>query len=186
MPFSGPKWPICSEQNFFGRNHYYYFHLPISPFHYVKFKKILTAEPELWQCTIFVPKMVHLLQTKMFWENYWYHSHLAIGPFHCAKFLKNSSSGCTVMRMRNFWAQNGPFPRMTIFFFFFPRKAVNEPCFFHSCPSTCQRSMSDFNLLLKYWRLKNTEISLSESLFWLNLRTRFFPSMQFSQNVNEP
>ena len=41
MPFSGPKWPICPEQNFFGTNHYYYFHLPIGPFHCAKFKKFL-------------------------------------------------------------------------------------------------------------------------------------------------
>ena len=38
---------ICPEQNFFGTNHYYYFHLPIGPFHCAKFKKILTADPEL-------------------------------------------------------------------------------------------------------------------------------------------
>ena len=28
---------ICPEQNFFGTNHYYYFHLPIGPFHFTKF-----------------------------------------------------------------------------------------------------------------------------------------------------
>ena len=52
--------------NFFGTNHYYYFHLPIGPFHCAKFKKILTADPELWGCTIFGPKMVHLPQTIFF------------------------------------------------------------------------------------------------------------------------
>ena len=36
VPFSGPKWLICPEQNFFRTNHYYYFHLPIGPFHCVK------------------------------------------------------------------------------------------------------------------------------------------------------
>ena len=36
VPFSGPKWPICHEQNFFGTNHYYYFHLPTGPFHCAK------------------------------------------------------------------------------------------------------------------------------------------------------
>ena len=36
-------------------------------------------------------------------------------PFHCAKFKKNSCSGSRVMRMRNFWAQNDPFPQMKIF-----------------------------------------------------------------------
>ena len=38
VPFSGSKLPICPEQNFFGTNHYYYFHLPIGPFHCAKFK----------------------------------------------------------------------------------------------------------------------------------------------------
>ena len=40
----------------------------------------------------------------------------------------------------------------------FFRKTVNKPCFFHPCLSTCQRSKSDINLLVKYWRLKNTDI----------------------------
>ena len=78
-------------------------------------------------------------------------------------FWKNSSSRSSVMRIRNFWAQNGPFAQMRIFF----RKRVNEPCFFHSCQSTCQKSKSDINLLVKYWRLKNTEISLAKSHFGL-------------------
>ena len=39
VPFLGPKWPICHEQKFFGKNHNYYFHLPIGPFHCAKFKK---------------------------------------------------------------------------------------------------------------------------------------------------
>ena len=36
-----------------------------------------------------------------------------------------------------------------------------------SCLSTCQKSKLDINLLVKYWRLKNTEISLAKSHFWL-------------------
>ena len=32
----------------------------------------------------------------------------------------------------------------------FFRKPVNEPCFFHSCLSICQKSKSDINLLVKY------------------------------------
>ena len=99
-----------------------------------------------------------------------------------------------VQKLKNFLQQiqsyeDVPFlgPKWPIFpnenFF---RKPVNEPCFFHSCLSTCQKSKLDINLLVKYWRLKNTEISLAESLFGYNLRTTFFPSMQFSQNVNEP
>ena len=50
----------------------------------------------------------------------------------------------------------------------FSRKPVVEPCFFfHSCLSTCQKSKSDIDLLAKYWRLQNTEISLAERHFWL-------------------
>ena len=109
-----PKRSICSEQKNFGKNHCYYFLLPIGPFHCAKFKKFFTADPESWQCTIFGSKMIHRSQIS-FLENYYYHSHLPISPFHCAKFKKNSSSGSRVMRMRNFWAQNGPFPQMRIF-----------------------------------------------------------------------
>ena len=64
--------------------------------------------------------------------------------------------------MHKFCAQNDPFPQIIIFF----RKPINEPCFFHSCLSTCQKSKSDINLLVKYWRLKNIEILLAESYFW--------------------
>ena len=135
----------------------------LTPFILQNFKRILKADPELWGCAIFGPKMAHLSWTNFFWykpllllsSTYW--------PFSLGKFLKNSYSWSRVMRMHNFWAQNGPFPQMRIFF----RKPVNEPRFFHSCLSTCQKSKSDINLLVKYWRLKNTEISLAESHFWL-------------------
>ena len=113
-----------------------------------------------------------------FFENYWYHSHV---NFHCVKSWKNSSGGSRVMRMHNFLGPKWPISPNENFF----RKPVNEPCFFHSCLSTCQKSKSDINLLVKYWQLKNTEISLAV-IFGYNLRTRFFPSMQFSQDVNEP
>ena len=66
VPSWGPKWPICPKQIFFGTNHYYHFHVPIGPFYCVKFKKILTADPELWGCAIFGLKMVHLPQTNCF------------------------------------------------------------------------------------------------------------------------
>ena len=41
VPFSGPKWTICREQNFFGTNHYYYLHQPIGPFILQNLKKFL-------------------------------------------------------------------------------------------------------------------------------------------------
>ena len=104
-----------SWTNFFGTNHYYYFHLPIGTFHCAKFKNILTADLALWRCTNFWTQNGPFAPNKAVLENYYYHFYLPISPFHCAKFLKNSSSGSRVMRMRNFWAQNGPFPQMRIF-----------------------------------------------------------------------
>ena len=65
VPFSGPKRPICHEQNLF------------------------------WY------KPLSLLSS-----TYW--------PFSLCKILKNSYNGPRVMRMRHFWAQNGPFA--SIFF----------------------------------------------------------------------
>ena len=96
-------------------------------------------------------------------ENYYCHSQLPITRFHCAKFKKNSSSGSRVMSMCNLWVPKWPFSPNKNFF----RKPVNEPCFFYSCLSTCQKSKSDINLLVKYWWLKNTEFSLAESHFCL-------------------
>ena len=64
-----------------------------------------------------------------------------LAPFIGQNFKKT----LPVMRMRNFWAQNDPFPHMRIFF----RKPVNMPRFFHSCLSTCQKSKSVINLLVK-------------------------------------
>ena len=84
-----------------------------------------------------------------FFENFQNHFYLPISPFHWAKFKKNSSSGYTVLRMCNFWTQNCLFPQMSCFFFFF-RKPANESCFCHSCLTSCQKSKSDINLLVKY------------------------------------
>ena len=39
----------------------------LAPFILKKFLKILSADPELWGCTIFGPKMVHLPQF-FFWK----------------------------------------------------------------------------------------------------------------------
>ena len=135
----------------------------MTPFILQNLIKILRANPESWGCAIFGPKMAHLSWTNFLWykpllllsSTYW--------PFSLCKILKNSSSGTRVMRMHNFWVQNGPCPPTIIFF----RKPVNETCFFHSCLSTCQKSKPNIDLLVKYWQLKTTEISLAESHFWL-------------------
>ena len=46
---------------------------------------------------------------------YYYFFDLTIGPFHLPKLKKKSYSGSRAMRMRQFWAQNGPFAQTDIF-----------------------------------------------------------------------
>ena len=79
-------------------------------------KQILTLDPELWECAFFGPKMVHLPQTKFVWKIINIILIYLLAPFfNCAKVYKNSSRGSRVLRMHNFWAQNGPFPQIRIF-----------------------------------------------------------------------
>ena len=64
--FRAQNSPVCPEQFLGGTNHYYYFHLPIGLFHWVNFKNILKANPELRGCIISGPQIVHLPQAKNF------------------------------------------------------------------------------------------------------------------------
>ena len=87
-------------------------------FGYKQIKKYRdTADLELWGCTIFGPKMVHLTQTHFFF--FFEKSLILFSSTYpsClfAQILKNSSSRSGVMRMHNFWAQNGPFSQMRLF-----------------------------------------------------------------------
>ena len=67
----------------------------------------------------------------------------------------------------------------------FFRKAVNDPCFFHSCLSTCQKSKPDINLLVKYWQLKNTEISLAKRLRRMLINHKNFHFTQIPDKTND-
>ena len=148
---------------FFGTNHYYYFHLPIDPFHCANFKNILTADPELWGCAVFGTKMVHLPPNKYFFGKLliWF-SYLPIIPFIFQNVKKILSAdpklwGCVIFghKMAHFcWWE-------------FSQKTCWWAWFFQSCQCNCQKSKSDINLLMKHWRLKNIKSSLAESHFWL-------------------
>ena len=69
VPFSDPKYPNLSQNNpnilvqIITVTFIYLLALLIGQ----NFKKILTADPELWKCTIFGPKMVHLPKI-FFWK----------------------------------------------------------------------------------------------------------------------
>ena len=88
----------------------------LAPFILQNFKKILRADPELWGCAIFGPKMAHLSWTKFFWYKPLLLLSSAYWPFLLSRTSKNSYSRPRVMRMHHFWAQNDPFtPNKTFF-----------------------------------------------------------------------
>ena len=77
----------------------------LAPFILQNFKKILRADPDLWGCAIFGPKMTHLTWTKIFGTNHYYYFQLPIGPFHCPKFKKILTAdselwGCAIFGLK--------------------------------------------------------------------------------------
>ena len=175
----------------------------LTPLILQNFKKILSADPELWRCVIFRLKMAHLS-----WKFFFLAQNIIITfiyllaafivqnlkqflqwiqSYEDVPFLGPKSSICPkqifwkiinitfIYLLAPFIVKNfkkilptdpelwgckllGPkWPNSPNENFF--RKPVNELCFFHS--------KSDINILVKYWRLNNAEISLTESPFWL-------------------
>ena len=47
------------------------------------------------------------------------------------------------------------------------KKTLRADTFLSSMPIYIPKIKSDINVLMKYWRLKNSEISLAESYSWL-------------------
>ena len=130
------------------------------PFDSAKIKKILTEDPVSWWCAIFGLKMVHLPQTKIFLENIIIIFITLLAPSIVQNLKKiitadPDSWWCTI-----FGPKMAHLPKREFF-----RKFVNKHLCFHSYLSACQKSKSDIILLMKYWQLKNTEISLAESHF---------------------
>ena len=145
-------------------------------------KKNLRVDSELWECAPFLgPKQPICPEQKIFGYKPLLLISSTYGPLHCAKFKGNLTMDPELWQCTIFGPKVVHLPQINLFF----RKSVNEPCSFYTCLSTSQKSNSDINRLVKYWWFKNTEISLPDSHFCLYLRSWFFPSMHFSQNVNE-
>ena len=58
--------PFAPNKIFFGKKHYYNFDVLLGTFYCAKLKQILRVDPELRQCIIFGPKIIHLPGTKIF------------------------------------------------------------------------------------------------------------------------
>ena len=156
---------------FFGTNHYYYFHLPLGLLHSAKFKKNLTGNsggaPGIMGVHHFWAQNGPFALPNFFLENYQYQSHPLVSPFHGAKLLKNSSSRSRVMRMCNFWTQNGPYPLMRSFS---ENLLMGIVSFIYAYLHA--KNQSQITLLVKYCQLKNAEVSLVKSHFWLWLENQ--------------
>ena len=139
VPFSGPKSPNYPEQIFFGTNHYYYFHLPISPFHSPNFKDILQQIQNYEDVPFSGPKLPNCPEQSFFGANHYYYFHLPISPFHSANFKE------ILQQIQNY--EDVPLlgPKRSICpNFFFEKKIIK------SFSSTCQ-SLSLQKLLKNYY-----------------------------------
>ena len=66
VPFLGPKWSNWSKEKSFRKIIHIIFICRLALFIVQNFKNILPKDPELWGCTIFGPKMAHLLKWEFF------------------------------------------------------------------------------------------------------------------------
>ena len=156
------KMTHLSWTKIFHANQYYYFHLLVGPFHCAKFTKNSYSRSKVvnmhhfWtQNGLFAPAFLGVKIIKSFSSNY--------SPLSLFKISKKSFQRIQTYADVQFLDKKLVICPNENFF----RKPVNEPCSLHSCLSACQKSKWDINLLVKYWRDKNTEISLAESHFWL-------------------
>ena len=110
------------------------------------YKKFLQRIQNCDGAPFLYPKWSIFPKQKVFLKNYYYHSHLPISPFHCAKFKNKNFRWIQSYEDVQFLGPKQVISPNENFFI----KPVNEACFFYSCLSTCHKSKSDFNLLVKY------------------------------------
>ena len=100
-------------------------------------KKILTVDPDLWGRIIFGTKMVHLPPNFFFWKIIDIILIYLLASFILQNLKKILQSDPELWECAIFGPKIAHFPKWEFF-----RKPVNEPCFFHSCLPTSQKSKS--------------------------------------------
>ena len=126
------------------------------------------------------PKMVHLPQIIFLWKIINITLIYLLASFIVQNFLKILP--VDRVKMHNFWAQNSHFLNGN---FFSENLLMSLVSFIH----VYLHAKNQSQILLYYWNIDNQRILKSHwltAIFDNNLRTRFFPSMQFSHNANEP
>ena len=139
---------ICPEQNFFWYKPLLllsstYFHQ-----HCAKFKRILAADPELWGCTIFGPKMVHLPQTNFFWKIINIILIYLLAPFIVQNFKKILPADPELWGCLVFGPKMAHFPKWE---FFSENLLMSLVSFIHAYLHTKNQSQ----ILIYYWNIDN-------------------------------
>ena len=151
--------------------------IKIGPFYRTKCKKSSYSESRVMRCTIFAPKMVQLPQTNFFLKkiiNIIFVYLLALSIVQNLKKILTADPdlwGCLI-----FGPKIAHLPKWE---FFSENLLISLAPFIQAYLPVKNKSQRFI-----YSRLKNTEISLAENHFWLELG--FSPGMQFSQTFNEP
>ena len=177
----GAKWPICLEQNFFWYKPSLLLSSTYSPFSLCKIlKKILQRIQSYGDAPFLSPKWSICHGPNNFFLENQYHSHLPISPFSLCKILKK-------FLLSELWRWKIFGPKMVHFIKWeFFHKTCWWALFFSFMATYMPKikvrytSISEILTIKEYWNLIGPE-----PLFAIIWETRFFPSMQFSQNVNE-
>ena len=124
--------------------------------------EISCTDQPLSICKIYIKKILELIQgyedVSHFWDQNspFVLNKIVLGINHCYYFHLPMAL-FIVQNLKEIlqWIQNyddAPFlgPKWSIYLNFFLRKPVNEPSFFYTCLSTCQKSKTDINLLVNY------------------------------------
>ena len=143
-PFLGPKQPICPEQNFLVQTTVITFIYLLTVFIVQNLKKFLQRIQNYDNAPFLGPQWSIYPKQMFFWKII-----TIIFIYLLAPFIEQNLQKKTLQRIQSYDDVQFMGPKWSIssnnIFF---RKPVNEPCFFYSCLSTCQKS--DINLLVKY------------------------------------
>ena len=116
VPLSGPKYPNWFWTKLFGTNHYYYFHLPIGPFHWAKFKKNSYSGSRVMSMHHFWAQNGPFALNNFFYGKLLKSLSSTYYPLSLYKILKKFFKGIQSCEdVQIFWVQNGPFPQMRLF-----------------------------------------------------------------------
>ena len=134
VPFSGPKWPNCPEQNFLVQTIIITFIYLLALFTVQNLKKFLQQIQSYEDAPFLGPKWS--ICPKFFFGKLLISFSSTYQPLSLCKILKKFFQRIQSYEDVQFLGPKWPISPNENFF----RKPVNKPCFFHSCLSTCQKS----------------------------------------------